>query len=190
MLYEIGQEFPHTPSRGVVTEGRDVQWVILNVQSGTEKAVVAKLKKERIYSFYPKETLTRHIRGQKVEMEKPIVAGYVFTRFRGNPQWDVLKGRRLILDMVTVQGEPFLVPKQTIRRLLGLTVRAEEMRQEREEMERSLFDVKPGEDAILVTGPFKDLVVKVLQVSTRAVKFENENFKGEALIGQIKKVVI
>lgn len=161
--YHIGQSLPPAePKRGIVW-GPEIApvWHALIVPPQKENAVREYLRARDIYAFYPSEKGVRHIRGKRIEWEKPIVTQHVYAQFRQAPQWDVMKRtHRLITNVYGVGGTPMPIHRDIIRHLQGLTVEAERLREARAEMLR----VRAGDKAVFIEGPLKGFVVNIEDV--------------------------
>lgn len=162
MTYQIGQIVPLDYPRGIVSGPQtEPTWHVLIVAPGKERAVREYLRARDVYAFYPSEAKIRHVRGLKIETERPIVARQVYAQFRQAPQWDVMqRQRRLITGVFCINGWPVTIPADIIRHLQGLTVEAERLRAARAELLR----VRPGDIAVIQDGPMKGFRVEVFDV--------------------------
>lgn len=109
---------------------------------------------------YPTETRARNIAGKLHKTEHPMISQIVYARFTYEPQWDVLRDRRVICGVFTRQGLPIALSGDDIARVMGLPTEAERMEAERIEAQRP----RVGEQAELQVGPFAGFMVDVDRV--------------------------
>ena len=97
-----------------------------------------------------------------------MVSGYVFARFTGVPNWDVIQSRPWFTGVITFNGMPWPFPRGDIRLLQGLTVAAEEHRaalRARQEAARAALMPVEGGKARMIKGPLQGFCVDVTRVS-------------------------
>jgi hypothetical protein len=158
MTYQIGQCVPLDYARTITGTACDPVWHCLVIRSGTERSSRERFRALGVHSFYPSQGIVRHLRGRKIETERPIVTGQLYAKFRAAPQWDVMKEqRRMILGVYAIQGRPIIIPPDIIRHLQGLTVEAERLAEARADMLR----VRAGDRATINAGPLKGFMVEV-----------------------------
>ena len=173
---KVGDPVPLAPGRKM-QEGEPLDrplWFALVTPPQRELAARGYLRTNGIEAFFPSEEVRRQIWGKRRSFERPIVGGYVFSRFRLPPQWDVIRSRPYFTGVVGLGVVPYVIPKSTIRRLRGLTVevklREEEKREAYEAMRRSNAAVaralapREGERAEIVGGALSGFVVDVTRV--------------------------
>ena len=141
---EIGPEGPPT-------------WHCVIVPPQGESKARAYFRQKGLYAFYPSETRTRHIRGRKVETERPYIPGHLYVQFRKRPQWHILKARRIVSGIFCTGNAPIIIHPDVIRHLQGLTVEAQRLAEARAEMLR----VREGDTATIISGALAGLVVDV-----------------------------
>lgn len=185
--YEIGDLVPVSTTRGIASEtpirraGVPVSnWYALRVAPGTERATIGKLAREGIYAFCPMSKTARFQHGRKIEIERPTVTQIIYARFKHWPNWDVLKQRKLITGVFCNGVNPVILPKDVIRQLQGLPVKAERMRAAKEELLR----VNAGDTVKLVSGPFEGFTVDVTRSAGGQVWWQTVLANGLPLLGQ------
>jgi transcription antitermination factor NusG len=154
-----GDCVPYTPPRGI-QHGPETSptWHALTVPPQRERAAREFLRARDVYAFYPSEERTRFQRGRKITTERPMIAGQVYARFTKPPQWDVMKEKmRLITGVYSLDGWPVEIPPIIIRRLQGMTVEAEKLREAREELLR----LRVGDKATVKDGPLGSFAVEI-----------------------------
>ncbi|MGL6208611.1 MAG: transcription termination/antitermination protein NusG [Paracoccaceae bacterium] len=160
--FRIGDTLPPAnPQRITSGPERPPVWHCLIVPAQRENAVRQYLRARDIYAFYPSQATTRHHCGRKLEIERPIISGHVYAQFRNQPQWHVLKARRIIRGIYCRGVTPVAIHPDIIRHLQGLTVEAERLAAARAEMLR----VREGDTATIIAGPLAGLVVNVGQIT-------------------------
>ena len=183
--FKIGDVVAYNPPRGIQhgVHMAEPLWFALTVPPQREKAAREFLRAREVYAFFPSETRCRTVRGRKVETERPSIPGHVYAKFIQPPQWDVMKERmRLITGVYAVHGRPVAIPRAVIRRLQGLTVEAEKLREARAE----LFQLNPGDQATLSSGVFEGFTVEVTSVSGGRVFWRTVTGQllGRAVVGE------
>ena len=137
-------------------EGPPVWHCVIVPPQGESKAR-AYFRQKGLFAFYPSETRTRHIRGRKVETERPYIPGHLYIQFRRRPQWHILKARRMVTGIFCTGNVPIVIHPDVIRHLQGLTVEAQRLAEARAEMLR----VREGDTATIISGALAGLVVNV-----------------------------
>lgn len=188
MAFRIGEVVPVERGRGIVA-GPLMQpvWYALLVPPGRERAVRAYFRANDIFAFYPSEPSIRHNRGRRIEVERPIVARYVYAQFRQAPQWDILqRHRRLITGVICIGGVPVAIPPGIIRHLQGLTVEAQRLAEARAELLR----LRPGDRATITAGPLKGFAVEIADIKGGEAWFRFlTGGKGRADIATLERIV-
>jgi len=158
MSYTIGQTLPPASPQGITTgpEGPPT-WHCVIVPPQCESKARAYFRARDIFAFFPSETRTRHIRGRKVEIERPYIPGHLYLQFRRRPQWHILKARRMVTGIFCTGNTPIIIHPDVIRHLQGLTVEAQRLAEARAEMLR----VREGDTATIISGALAGLVVDV-----------------------------
>ena len=187
MSYEYGKMYTYTPPRGIVGQKIEPVWHALVVPPQKERATREYLRAQGIYAFYPSQLSSRTIRGKKITRERPMITQHVYARFTHTPQWDVLKEqRRVITGVYSIASVPIAIPSDVIRRLQGLTVEAERLREARAELLR----VRAGDKAAIKGGPLAGFLVDVRTVSHGVAFFEFlTGGKGSAEVGSLERVL-
>jgi transcription antitermination factor NusG len=162
MTYQIGQTLPPASPVGIMTgpDGPPVWHCILTQPQGEAKAR-AYFRARDVYAFYPSETRTRHIRGQRLEAERPYIPGMIYVQFRRQPQWHIMKARRIIRGIFCTGNRPVSIHPDVIRHLQGMTVEAERLEAARAEMAR----IREGDMATIIAGPLAGICVEVGQIT-------------------------
>lgn len=136
-------------------------WHCVIVPPQGEAKARAYFRAKGLFAFYPSETRTRHVRGRKIETERPYIPGHLYVQFRRRPQWHILKARRLISGIFCTGNVPVAIHPDIIRHLQGLTVEAQRLAEARAEMLR----VREGDTATIISGALAGLVVDVGQIT-------------------------
>jgi len=162
MTYQIGDTLPPASPMGIMT-GPEVSpvWHCVITQPQGEAKSRAYFRARDVYAFYPSETRTRHIRGQKMEIERPYIPGHLYVQFRQQPQWHILKARRIIRGIFCRGNTPVAIHRDVIRHVQGLTVEAERLEAARAEMAR----IREGDTATIISGPLAGICVEVGQIT-------------------------
>ena len=178
MTYQIGQIVPHTKPRGLT--GHNIGgpvWFALTVPGGKENAARGMLEANGIHAQYPTREVRHRQRGKQIVRKLPIITRVIYAQFHHQPQWDVMKGRRMITGVYSRDGWPIEIPYDVVRSVMGLPTIAEELEQARREMLRP----REGGNARVVDGPLAGFLVDVRRVSHGRVWFETvTGIKGDA----------
>jgi transcriptional antiterminator NusG len=132
-------------------------WHCVIVPPQGESKARAYFRAKGLFAFYPSETRVRHIRGRKIETERPYIPGHLYVQFRKRPQWHILKARRIVSGIFCTGNVPVAIHPDVIRHLQGLTVEAQRLAEARAEMLR----VREGDKATIISGALAGLVVDV-----------------------------
>lgn len=187
---KIGDVIPASIVRGVASsdairrDGVPVShWYALRVMAGRERAAIETLARDGVYAFCPMSPRTRIFRGKKIETEYPTVTQIIYARFRTWPRWDVLKDRRVITGVFCHGSIPIILPKDVIRTLQGLPVKAERLRAAQDELMR----VHVGEVVKLEGGPFSGFTVDVTKSVGRRVWWQTILANGMPMTGECSR---
>ncbi len=168
-------------SRGLVGRPCDPVWHALVVRPQSERNASDRLRNAGVIVRYPTFTNIRHIRGVKREIIRPAIPSLIYAQFRYEPNWDVLKDRRVIWSFMGRNGAPIALHDDDIARVMGLPTEAERI--ERERMAALL--PQPGEQADVTAGPFTGLCVDVERVAFGRVWWSMINgMRGEGPVDQ------
>lgn len=192
-MTKIGDTFEYRAPRGLQEYDpleRPV-WHGLVTPPQKERAAREYLKANGIHAFYPDEKVRRIVQGKKRTIIKPMVSGFVFARFTGRPNWDVIRSRPFFVGVISLFGRPYPIPRPDIQRMRGLTITAEERRRalrERQEAAQAALMPVEGERARLVDGPLKGFMVDVTRVSGGMVSYILPNgIPGTASVGTVER---
>lgn len=176
-MYEFGRTYPLDYARGVIgARLSGPKWFALTVPSTKERAVTEYLKQKGVHSCYPERERSWVIRGKRHRRKYPVIAGVIYAKFRHEPQWDILKARRLITGVFSYGNTPIILPGDVVRLVMGLPTRAEEIQAAMDELKR----IREGDRAEIVSGPLDGLLVDVRKVEAGRVWFETlTGIKGE-----------
>ena len=164
MHYFIGQSFPLEPQRPVqVGEIATAAWFGFQTPPLKETSAQAWLEKRGIEAWFPTEPRKRRLaRGKRafVEYDGKIVPRYIFARFTGYPQWDVLRGCRWLSRVIGVDGNPLPVSDDVMSQMEQVPQRLEVIRQR----ERDRRIISPGDRVRITSGAMEGWVVDVSSV--------------------------
>ena len=183
--YIVGMVLPYIKPRGILGAALPFPvWHALQVPPQREAIVRNVLQAVGLRACYPVETRHRWKAGKRIETDHPMVSRIVYCKFHRQPQWDVLKDRRIITGVVSHDDRPIALPPDTIRSVMGLPTTAERMAAARAEAAR----IRQGDRALLKAGPFAGIVVDVLAVNAARVAWATPWGKGETLAGDMVRV--
>lgn len=155
-----GDPWPFTSSRGLFGLRIDPAWYALICAPQQEKRTAHKLIHAGAEVQYPTVTTVRHVKGQKREVERPMISGIIYARISYQPHWDVMRERQVITGVFSRGGEPIRLSDDDIARVMGLPTEAERIEAERIEAERPVV----GGRAELTGGPLGGVMVDVERV--------------------------
>ena len=175
--YRIGQEIPPSGARDIIGRAMPPAWYALTVRAGRESIARATLAAKGVHACYPSREASWRVRGRTMRRQYPVITGVVYAKFTAEPQWDVLKYRRIVTGVYGHDGWPIAIPGDVIRIVMGLPTVAEELEAARMEMLR----VRPGDRATIMAGPLAGMVVDVSRVDHGRVWWETlTGVRGEA----------
>lgn len=183
---KIGDAVPVTAVRGVTGQELDSpRWHALQVIPGRERASREMLRAYGVYSFFPIEERTRIRHGKRIITEHAQVTQIIYARFKHQPQWDVMKDRKIITGVFCVGTCPIDLPGDVIRAVQGLPTRAEELQAAKD----ALMRIGEGDSAEVLDGPMAGLVVDVTRISGDKVWWQTlAGIKGQIDRGGLKKL--
>ncbi len=171
MTYRIGQTIPYEPGRGIEGASLPVPvWHCFWTPPRKEAAAIAWLDLRGVHGWRPVETRWRRItRGKrrKVEYLASVVLRYVFARFSGKPQWDVLRGCRWITGIVGVGGRPACITDDALSKMAAVPETLAALREAR----RAAREITAGCKATIIDGAMAGWVVDIARVSDGMAAF-------------------
>jgi transcriptional antiterminator NusG len=147
------------------------RWYAVNTYSGHEKKVKQNLE-HRVATMgaqtnvrqiiIPMETVSEMKDGQRIQVEKRTMPGYVLVNMELNEQtWDVVKGTPGVTGFVGPQNKPVPLSQAEIDRLL---------KREAAERPRTKAQFTIGESVKVVSGPLSDFSGEISEVMDDASK--------------------
>jgi transcription antitermination factor NusG len=132
-------------------------WFVLTVQSRRELAVHEVLQERGLTSMVPMEHFvvhpSRHSKRRELR-SRPLLYGYLFLEAEGDLPWQEIQVVPGIRGFLTEADEPYRLRPADVERLLALSsVTAPD-----DDPDRPL---RPGDDAVVVSGPFQGRTIKV-----------------------------
>lgn len=167
--YFIGQTIPLEPRRPVQVGEAAPLWYGFQTPPQKETSAQAWLDKRGIEAWFPTEHRKRKLaRGKRayVEYEGKIVPRYIFARFTGYPQWDVLRECRWLSRVIGVNGSPLPVDDEVMAQMEQVPQRLEIIRQ-REKEKRT---ISPGDKVRIASGIMEGWLVDVSAVHAGIAK--------------------
>lgn len=172
-----GDPWPFRSSRGIVGMPCEPQWFGLITAPQQEAKRAHQLENAGCEVQYPSWERTRHVAGKKHTQEVPVIPRIIYAKFNFEPQWDVLKARKIIVGVFSDRGRPIVLRDDDIARVMGLPTEADKLANAEREASRP----KVGGKAQILSGPFADFYVDVTRVEFGRVWWEMTcGIKGEA----------
>lgn len=182
---KAGDPWPFQSSRGIVGKPCAPVWHALVTTPQKEAETAKRLAKAGCEVQYPTFERSRHVCGKKKIFEVPVIPRIIYARFSYAPQWDVMRGRRVIAGVFCLGGSPVSLNDDDIARVMGLPTEAE--RQEVEIIQANR--PKVGQKAEIIYGPFAGFFVDVTRVEHGRVWYEMATgIKGQASETVLRKV--
>lgn len=184
---KIGDAWPFASVRGFTGAPLSAPvWYALITAPQREQKAADRLKGAGVDVRYPTVERVRHIRGKIRKYVYPMISQIIYARFRYQPNWDVMRDRRLITGVFSTGCVPLALSDDDVSLVMGLPTEAERMESERIEAMRP----KVGEQAEITDGPLKGFFVDVTRVEFGRVWFETlKGLKGDAAENMIQRVV-
>ena len=114
-----------------------------------------------------------------------MIPRIIYAEFRYEPQWDVMKARKVIAGVFCRGGNPVSLDNDDIARVMGLPTEAERQEVEISEANRP----KMGQKAEIIDGPFAGFFVDVTRVEYGQVWYEMASgIKGQASDVALRRV--
>lgn len=167
--YFIGQTIPLEPRRPVQVGDAVPLWYGFQTPPQKETSAQAWLEKRGIEAWFPTEPRRRRLpKGKRafVEYDGKVVPRYIFARFTGYPQWDVLRDCRWLSRVIGVDGNPLPVSDDVMSQMEKVPQRLEIIRQR--EAEKRI--IRPGDKVRISSGPMDGWIVDVSAVHAGIAK--------------------
>lgn len=183
---EIGDPWPFASSRGITGELLSSPvWHALITAPQREAMTAAQLGNAQTEVRYPVVEKVRHQNGTKRVLEVPVIPRIIYARFRYEPMWDVMKGRRVIAGVFCRDGQPIYLTDDDVAKVMGLPTEAERLEAERIEAARP----RPGEQARITDGPLRGFFVDVDRVAFGRVWYSTiTGLRGDISESKIERV--
>ncbi|WP_395543258.1 transcription termination/antitermination NusG family protein [Neotabrizicola sp. sgz301269] len=171
MSYYIGQILPPVITRGAVGDLMpEPLWFAFTTPPQKERAALAWLERREIEAWYPTQTKYRTVPRAKVKRQKyeaVVVPRYIFARFTGYPQWDILRTCKHLSGVVSYEDHPAPISDTTLMQMAAVPQRLEEIRERETERRR----IRPGDKAKVKDGPLEGWLVDVQTVHAGLASF-------------------
>lgn len=167
----IGDVLPLAPRPRRAQEGdASPSWFVLETPPQAEDDAAEWLGCAGVECWAPTETVWRRSpKGPRrmVEVERRILPRFLFARFTGNPQWDVILRSRHVSGFIGCNGQPRPITDSEMMQMDQLPGRLAEARATAAEARR----IKPGDMATIMDGAMAGWVVRVTAVSLDVATF-------------------
>lgn len=168
--YYIGQVLPWEPPKPVQIGRIEPAWFAFLTPPQKEISALAWFNHKGVEAWYPSEMRRRRIsRGKRkfAEYEARIVPRYIFARFTGVPQWDVLQSCRYLSRVIGVKETPLPVTDTVMAQMAQVPGRLEIIR--KREVEKRI--IRPGDKARIMDGAMEGWIVDVSHVHAGIAAF-------------------
>lgn len=185
---KIGDPWPFESARGLVGAPCEPAWYALITRPQKERQTRHRLQNAGCVVRYPTTERTRHVRGQKITIVTPVIPRIIYARFKYEPQWDVMRDRRVIVGVFSRGDMPIELTNDQVAEVMDLPSTIIQLEDEK------LDAIRPrvGEPAKLTGGPFKGFFVDVTRVESGRVWYEmaigGMRMKGEDSNGLVQRV--
>ncbi|MFV1591285.1 transcription termination/antitermination NusG family protein [Phaeobacter sp. JH20_36] len=187
--WNIGDPWPFRSSRGIVENPCAPVWHALITPPQKEAETARKLENAGCEVQYPTEERVRHIAGKKHVRTAPILPGIIYVKFSYEPNWDVMRRRRIIIGVFSQYGRPVRLSQDQVMSVMGLPTEAERQRAAR----LAAVMPVPGEKGCISGGPLSGFLVDVVAVEAGRVWFELVTatgvVRGEDRSGLVRRIV-
>lgn len=181
---KIGDPWPFKSARGITGAPCDPIWYALITAPSKERETRHRLQSAGCTVKYPTIEKTRHQHGKKRSYIQPVIPRIIYARFRYQPQWDVMRDRRVIVGVFSRGDAPIVLSEDDISRVMGLPTEAERLDAER----LDAIMPRPGEKAEIIEGPFAGFFVDVDRVEYGRVWFSMAaGLKGDIALPMVKR---
>lgn len=183
---QVGDRVPHQPDR-IVGPACPPTWYALMVRSGRERVIAERLREYGVHVQYPVTKKWRVTRGQRKRVTRPTVSGVIYARFTAEPRWHVLKDRRWIVAVFGIGSAPAPLPYDVVRVAMGLAETQEEI----ERAAESMAQLRRGDQARFVDGPFAGHVVDITHTGplVHFIARHAPHLSGTAPANKLEKIV-
>lgn len=175
--FAIGDQFIPEPTRGPQFGEAPPCWYAFLTPPQREVSAKAWFEFHGIECWYPSETRWRIIpRGKrkKAPYEARLVPRYIFARFTGNPQWDILRDCRWLTRAIGVDGVPVPITDETLSQMQQVPSRLESIRAKREAERKAEAEkriIRPGDKVVVTDGAMAGWIVDVAEIHAGVASF-------------------
>ena len=150
---------PPIPPRGPQAGLTDPAWYGLLTPPSREDAAIDWLGKHGVECWTPTEGVPRKDPQRRTIMvQRRIVPRFLFARFTGWPQWDVLFDSRKVSGFIGVAGEPRPIREAELMGMASVPERIAEIRRREEEARR----IHPGDMVTILDWDGWEMVVQAV----------------------------
>lgn len=145
-------------------------WFVLETPPQAEDDTTEWLGRAGVECWTPTETAWRKVaRGPKrtVEYQRRIIPRFLFCRFTGHPQWDVILRSRHVTGFIGASGQPRPITDDEMMQMDRLPDRLAEMHTKEMEAKR----IRPGDMATIRDGAMAGWSVHVTAVAADVATF-------------------
>lgn len=183
---KLGGPWPFASSRGLTGRPCAPVWHALITAPQQEAKAAHQLEAAGAGVQYPTFERVRHHHGKKRTYTVPMMPRIIYAEFRYEPQWDVMRSRRVISGVFCRSGKPVVLSADDVALVMGLPTEAERQEVEINEANRP----RAGQKAEIIEGPFAGFFVDVTRVEYGRVWYEMAmGIKGQAPDLALRKVV-
>lgn len=181
-----GDPWPFKSVRGLTGQPIAPTWYALITAPQREAKTRDQLGRVGVDVKYPTIDKVRHIRGKRYDYTVPMISQIVYAEFRYQPQWDVMKDRKLITGVFSNGTAPIALSADDVCRVMSLPTEAERIQAAIDDANRP----RVGERAEITDGPFSGFYVDVTRVHAGRVWYDMATgIKGQADMSTIRRVV-
>ena len=147
-------------------------WYVCTVQSRRELSAHEMLQERDITSMVPMQheivRPSRHSKRRELK-SRPLLYGYLFVSSQGELPWQEIRDVPGIRGFIAQENEPYALRPADIERLLALSsIEAPDNDPDR--------PLRPGDDAVIVNGPFAGRTVSVKEIVGNDAKWVTKMF--------------
>ena len=95
-------------------------WAILQFKPNAHKLAERNLNQQGFETFLPLEAIPKLQKQKYISIQRPLFPGYMFVAFeKKNTSWHKIKNTYGVSKLLTLNGEPYIVPDIIITGIMG-----------------------------------------------------------------------
>lgn len=131
-----------------------ISWAIIQFRPNAHKLAQSNLNRQNIETFLPLQKSSKYKNGKSISTHRPLFPGYMFIAVKKKQMpWHKINSTFGVSKVLTLNGQPYLVPHLLISNIMRLYNEQEEF--------LSPKQFKKGENVQILGGPFDNFLATI-----------------------------